>query len=93
MVDAGGGCIGWGARDRDLMRGTVKHFYPQGKESYSSPPESLISATKLSQQLAVLHMIGTKTKQRSRDRSRSKPESKSRSKSRKGNRETNRAAN
>ncbi len=23
MVDAGGGCIGWGARDRDLMRGTV----------------------------------------------------------------------
>jgi len=23
MVDAGEGCIGWGARDRDLMRGTV----------------------------------------------------------------------
>ncbi len=23
MVDAGGGCIGWEARDRDLMRGTV----------------------------------------------------------------------
>jgi len=25
MVDAGGGCIGWGARDRDLMRGTVSN--------------------------------------------------------------------
>ncbi len=26
MVDAGEGCIGWGARDRDLMRGTVAHL-------------------------------------------------------------------
>ena len=25
MVDAGEGCIGWGARDRDLMRGTVEY--------------------------------------------------------------------
>ncbi len=46
MVDAGEGCIGWGARDRDLMRGTVEErvgfnavYVPAGETKISSVME------------------------------------------------------
>ncbi len=42
MVDAGEGCIGWGARDRDLMRGTFELVFSVSTEHKREPRTSHI---------------------------------------------------